>query len=61
MDSAAIQPFGIENGGVVLCTPTAVLRRLRRGELADLLEDPERPSPVQALLAHLNSPPPPMR
>jgi hypothetical protein len=31
------------------------------GELEDLLEDLERPSPVQALPVHLNRAPPPMR
>lgn len=53
IDWAAIQPFGVEPGGVRLRTPTAALRRLRPGELADLLEDLERPARL-ALLADLD-------
>ncbi len=53
IDWAAIQPFGIDPGGVRLRTPTRRLPRLRPGELADLLEDLERPA-RQALLAELD-------
>jgi CBS domain-containing protein len=53
IDWAAVQPFGIEHGGVRLRTSTRRLHRLRPGELADLLEDLERPA-RQALLADLD-------
>jgi hypothetical protein len=53
IDWAAIQPFGIEPGGVRLRASTRGLHRLRPGELADLLEDLERPA-RQALLAELD-------
>jgi CBS domain-containing protein len=53
IDWAAIQPFGIEPGGVRLRTPSAALRRLRPGELADVLEDLERPARLE-LLADLD-------
>lgn len=53
IDWAAIQPFGIEPGGVRLRTPTRRLHRLRAAELADLLEDLERPA-RQALLDELD-------
>jgi CBS domain-containing protein len=53
IDWAAIQPFGIDLGGVRLRASTRGLRRLRPGELADLLEDLERPA-RQALLAELD-------
>jgi hypothetical protein len=60
IDWAAIQPFGIEPGGVRLRTPTAALRRLRPGELADLLEDLERPL-AKRCWPTWTPPPPPMR
>jgi CBS domain-containing protein len=53
IDWAAIQPFGIDPGGVRLRASTRRLHRLRPGELADLLEDLERPA-RQALLAELD-------
>jgi CBS domain-containing protein len=53
IDWAAIQPFGIDPGGVRLRAPTRGLHRLRPAELADLLEDLERPA-RQALLAELD-------
>ncbi|HEX6674018.1 MAG TPA: CBS domain-containing protein [Actinomycetes bacterium] len=53
IDWVAIQPFGIDPGGVRLRTPTRRLPRLRPSELADLLEDLERPA-RQALLAELD-------
>ncbi|HEY2960196.1 MAG TPA: CBS domain-containing protein [Actinomycetota bacterium] len=53
IDWAAIQPFGIDPGGVRLRASTRRLHRLRPSELADLLEDLERPA-RQALLAELD-------
>jgi Mg/Co/Ni transporter MgtE len=53
IDWAAIQPFGIEPGGVRLRATARRLHRLRPAELADLLEDLGRPA-RQALLAELD-------
>lgn len=53
IDWAAIQPFGIEPGGVRLRASARRLHRLRPAELADLLEDLGRPA-RQALLAELD-------
>jgi CBS domain-containing protein len=52
IDWSAIQPFGEEMSSVRLRYPNEVLKRLRPGELADLLEDLNRPG-RQELLAHL--------
>jgi CBS domain-containing protein len=52
IDWAAIQPFGIDPGQVRLRGSARELRRLRPGELADLLEDLGRPE-RQQLLASL--------
>jgi len=52
IDWAAIQPFGSEVAQVRLRTSHDGLRRLRPGELADLLEDLGRPA-RQELLANL--------
>jgi CBS domain-containing protein len=52
IDWAAIQPFGGEVPNVRLRAPVEALRRLRPGELADLLEDLGRPG-RQELLASL--------
>jgi CBS domain-containing protein len=52
IDWAAIQPFGSQVASVHLRTSHAGLRRLRPGELADLLEDLGRPA-RQELLASL--------
>jgi CBS domain-containing protein len=53
IDWAAIQPFGIDPGGVRLRASSRRLHRLRPAELADLLEDLGRPA-RQALLAELD-------
>jgi len=53
IDWAAIQPFGIDPGGVRLRATARRLHRLRPAELADLLEDLGRPA-RQALLAELD-------
>ncbi len=52
IDWSAIQPFGEEMSNVRLRYPNEGLKRLRPGELADLLEDLNRPG-RQELLAHL--------
>jgi CBS domain-containing protein len=52
IDWAAIQPFGGETPNVRLRIPNEGLRRLRPSELADLLEDLNRPG-RQELLAQL--------
>ena len=51
VDWAAIQPFGDGSGEVRLRTSHEGLRRLRPGELADLLEDLGRPARQELLAA----------